>query len=214
MPIHHVKAGDTIQTIARSHGFRQWRRVFEHPKNAQLRATRPDPEVLAEGDSVFVPEVEPRIDEARVDEQTVFVLAPVRRELVVALQDPSGASLAGTPYTLSVDGVDHEGIVAPSGRVRHDIEVEARQAQLVLEIDEDVSMSTTLQIGALEPVETDEGVRARLYNLGFMHDGPHADGPADLAHAMGQFRDARGLPALDDPLSDKAREDLLFAHGA
>ena len=169
MPMHVVEKGETIQTIAKKHGFRQWRRIFEHPNNAKLRRQRPNPDVLAPGDQVFVPELETKTEPARVDEKTVFVLAPVRRELVLCLRDAGDALLAGVPYKLDVEGTTHEGIVDPEGRIRHDIEVDAREATLTLELDDEVTTEIELQIGALDPVDTDEGVRARLYNLGFLH---------------------------------------------
>jgi hypothetical protein len=53
-------------------------------------------------------------------------------------------------------------------------------------------------------------VRARLINLGFIA----GEGEHDLAEPMALFRACHGLPALDDPLSPGAREDLLFAHGS
>ena len=213
MPIHTVEPGETIQTIAKDYGFRQWRRIFEHPQNRRLREERPNPEVLAPGDTVFVPELEPKSEPARVDEETVFVLAKVRRQLVLSLRDADGAGLAGTPYTLRVDETEHHGVVDAQGRIRHDIAVEARSGTLALEVDEDQLVSIELEIGALDPVETDEGVRARLYNLGFMHCTEGEAGP-ELADAMATFRESSGLPPLDDPLSPAAREALLFAHGS
>jgi hypothetical protein len=60
MPFHTVSRSDTLFTIARQHGFRSWRGIYEHPNNALLRQRRPDPMVLAPGDAVFVPDKEPR----------------------------------------------------------------------------------------------------------------------------------------------------------
>jgi hypothetical protein len=214
MPVHVVETSETIQTIAKTYGFRQWRRIFEHAKNASLRELRPNPDVLARGDQVFVPDLETKLEPARVDEKTVFVLAPVVRELVLSLWEPGGTSLAGVPYELDVEGTAHAGIVDPQGRIRHPIDVDARTATLVLELDDEVTAEIELQIGALEPVDTDEGVRARLYNLGFVHASAESGPPPDLADAMALFRECNGLPALDEPMSATAREDLLFAHGS
>lgn len=211
--MHTVVPGETIQTIAKAHGFRQWRRVLHHPTNSQLREGRPNPEVLAPGDHVFVPEREPKSEPAHVDEETVFVLAPTRRELVLSLQGAGWASGAGTPYSLSIEGTENEGIVDSQGRAQHDIAIDARQASLVLELDDDVPAAIELDIGALDPVETEQGVRARLYNLGVVHatgDVRARDGAA----GMTQFRECSGLSRLDEPLSAGAREDLLFAHGS
>ena len=56
---HSVAQGETIQRIAKQHGIANWRAVWQHPHNAELRARRRDPNVLAVGDEVFVPDPEP-----------------------------------------------------------------------------------------------------------------------------------------------------------
>ena len=213
MPMHIAQRSETLQTIAEKYGFRQWQRIFEHPKNAELRRRRPNPEVLAPGDVVFVPTPQPKIDSARVNEKTVFVLASVRRELVLALSDADGNILSGTPYRLSIGGSDQKGFVDSRGLIRHDVDVDVREATLLLEFD-DALTEIVLEIGALDPIETQEGVRARLYNLGYVHTARGLETAPQLQEAMALFRDCSQLPALDDPMSSVAREDLLFAHGS
>lgn len=52
---HAVKKGETIQSIAKKYGFRDWKEVWKHPGNDKLRKTRKDGEGLAPGDTVTVP---------------------------------------------------------------------------------------------------------------------------------------------------------------
>lgn len=47
MPVHTVSANDTLFTIAKQHGFRNWRASYDHPRNEGLPKQRPDPMLLA-----------------------------------------------------------------------------------------------------------------------------------------------------------------------
>ena len=55
MPTHKVAAGESIISIAKDYGF-FWKTVWEHGNNASLKEKRKNPNVLLEGDEVFIPE--------------------------------------------------------------------------------------------------------------------------------------------------------------
>ena len=57
---HTVRENEGMLIIASTFGFRNWRTIYEHHGNAALRATRPNPHILYEGDEVFIPDKEPR----------------------------------------------------------------------------------------------------------------------------------------------------------
>ena len=54
-----VKKGDSLGAIAQAHGIpaRDWKKLYNHPKNAPLRKLRPDPNKIEPKDVVFVPEI-------------------------------------------------------------------------------------------------------------------------------------------------------------
>ena len=54
-----VGPDDSILSIAKAAGF-YWSTVWNHPNNAQLKAQRKVPEVLQQGDQVYVPKAEPK----------------------------------------------------------------------------------------------------------------------------------------------------------
>ena len=53
--IHIVKRGDNLSGLAKRYGLRSWREIYYARCNAQLRARRPDPGSLREGDQVVIP---------------------------------------------------------------------------------------------------------------------------------------------------------------
>ena len=54
--VHEVKQGECLSSIARRFGFRDWKKIYQHPMNADLRQKRPNPNVLHPGDRIFISE--------------------------------------------------------------------------------------------------------------------------------------------------------------
>jgi len=65
-----------------------------------------------------------------------------------------------------------------------------------------------LRLGELEPVDTDEGVRARLNSLGYAAD----DNPDILEIAIGQFQLDNGFEPTGT-IDDQTRKALAQAFG-
>lgn len=57
-PRHIVQKGECLSGIAWEHGFTNWRKIYDHPNNAQFRAERPNPDLIYPGDTLFIPERE------------------------------------------------------------------------------------------------------------------------------------------------------------
>src|SRR5688572_27757886 len=57
MPTKHVVVkGESLSSIARDHGFRNWRRIYDAPENADFRAKHPDPNLIRPGDTLTIPD--------------------------------------------------------------------------------------------------------------------------------------------------------------
>ena len=56
MQVHTVEEGETLDRIARRHGFPTGASLYDHPENAELRARRPDARFIAPGDEVVIPD--------------------------------------------------------------------------------------------------------------------------------------------------------------
>lgn len=50
-----VVSGDTLSGIAARFGLSSWRAIYDHERNAEFRAKRPDPNLIHVGDVLFVP---------------------------------------------------------------------------------------------------------------------------------------------------------------
>lgn len=97
MPRHTVKQGECLMGIALLHGFRDWRRIYEHPENAALRRMRPQPHILHPGDVLFIPERGVKQLGASTGKTHVFKVKQPVRELRLTVKDASGTPLRTSP---------------------------------------------------------------------------------------------------------------------
>lgn len=57
MPTNYtIRPGDTLSKIASSHGFNDYRHIYNHPSNANFRAKRPNPNLIYPGDVIVIPD--------------------------------------------------------------------------------------------------------------------------------------------------------------
>ena len=54
--VHQVSQGECMASIAKKHGYADWRPVYDDACNEPLRESRPEPHILFEGDEVHLPE--------------------------------------------------------------------------------------------------------------------------------------------------------------
>ncbi len=94
-----VRAGDCISSIAFDHGF-FWETLWNHPKNANLKSKRLDPNILKEGDIVHIPDLSLREESRATEKRHRFKLkgAPAKLRLRILEEPkppppPAGASM-------------------------------------------------------------------------------------------------------------------------
>jgi hypothetical protein len=101
---YEVRAGDCVSSIASERGF-FWETIWNHGKNAELKRKRGDPNILKEGDVVFIPARELK-EESRSTEKTHrFRLKGEPAKLKIRLMKPKDeedkedapASSSGSP---------------------------------------------------------------------------------------------------------------------
>jgi len=56
---HVVVEGESLSTIAAAEGFRDFRKLYDAPENAELRKKRPNPNLIRPGDEVVIPDRKP-----------------------------------------------------------------------------------------------------------------------------------------------------------
>lgn len=201
---HIVRAGDCIASIAHAHGFAP-DTLWNHTLNDALRKTRPAGNQLVPGDAVLVPDLRGKTEPGATDRCHCFRRVGVPERLRLQLMDVTGPR-ANIAYVLEIDGGRIEGTTDGEGCLAQPISPAVMRGTLT--VGDEVYV---LQLGHLQPVSTEAGVRARLHNLGFLPDeGAASDA---LTRAIGCFQAHNQLTVTQD-LDQPTRARLEEAHGS
>ncbi|MEM1433475.1 MAG: peptidoglycan-binding domain-containing protein [Pseudomonadota bacterium] len=221
--MHKVKQGECISSIAFKGGLLP-DDLWNHPENAELKKQRKDPNVLATGDLVFVPEKEPAERSVGAGQRHRFRRKAVPEMLRIVLEDSRGEPRADVAYSVDVDGTVVEGITATDGLVEVAIQPDAVECNLYIEPEEEpvaegvgqfallrddgsgydffdassveddaaaeddeapMTEHYVFKLGELDPLESEDGIKQRLVNLGY--------DMSDLGQAVGKFQQDAGL---------------------
>ena len=201
--VHVVREGETLDRIAHAHGIPSGRRLYEHPANAELRERRPDPRFLVPGDEVVIPPDVDRSHRCKTNRRYVFQRIP-EPEVRLRVELADGTILEGLPYELEIDGAVQQGTIPEGGVIRHVVPLHAATGELRVTTPDGQLRAWPLEIGYLEPPQTDVGLQARLANLGH-YFGPldGAAGSVATQAAIEEFQTETkdgglGVPAIHD----------------
>lgn len=209
-----VKQGDHLRKLAHRHGF-DAAEVWEHPKNAELRALRRSFDVLAPGDILFLPtEPRPGFPFTPREKNLYTAKAPVI-EVTLVFKDGE-RPLAQEPYEIHGLG-GAQGEVAShaetdaEGRATLRVPVTAREVSVFFPR---ANVMYPVRIGDMDPETEMSGVKKRLQNLGYLRAdvGPELDEGELVRGAIYAFQAAHGIPC-SGKLDATTREALVTAHG-
>ncbi|MBI2899050.1 MAG: peptidoglycan-binding protein [Planctomycetes bacterium] len=211
-----VRPGDCVESVAFERGF-FWQTLWDDPRNARLKDLRGNPNILLEGDVLHVPDRRAREHSGATESTHRFVRKGVPSRLRLRIVDPASSDRqdrprANAPFRLEIDGRPTLGTTDADGRVDVPIRPDAREGRLILEPGTPRETVLPLQLGHLDPVSEESGVRQRLASLGFDTGDPEQEAVASLESALRAFQQRHGLEVTgqaDAATRDKLRE----AHG-
>ncbi len=185
--------------IAHQYGFSDPLALYDHPENAELKARRTDPNVLAPGDRVFIPEYELKEVERPTGAQHRFVAKRPNRRLRLEVQRADGSPMGNVEYELKFGSVSARGRTSSDGRIEIAIPVDARNARLTLD-----GIAMGVAIGDLDPVREAPdsgigGIQARLQNLGFGCSDRSGELDEATRAAIERFQKSSGLTVTGVP---------------
>jgi len=161
---HTCEKGDSMPKIAAEYGFSDYRTIWELPENAELRDCRRNPNVLAAGDQVVIPDKQDKVVRAATGAKHSYTLKGKATHLRLKLLDFAGAPLKQTQVQITVDGKTSTVTTDDNGLLDQVVPPGAPSAMLTA----DALGTLEVQIGHLDPVEQRSGLLARLYNLGYV----------------------------------------------
>jgi hypothetical protein len=132
MADHVVRRGDCLCSIARAHGFYNYKTIYQHGDNAALRNTRANPNMLVEGDVVKIPDKTAKKVALTLNGTTRFVVKRVPTKLFLVVQDSEGKALEPTKTTLVVGSLKSTTAPSQRGALEYEIPPDATSGTLTL----------------------------------------------------------------------------------
>lgn len=205
---HQSRPGDHLSRVAATYGFRSYGPLWNDPENAELRAKRANPNILAVDDSIHVPElIDQEVD--RPTEQRHRFRAEVHPlEVRLTLKRWTDRPRVDEVQDVLLDGrsapftpVGPGAIAIPIGELTDRVTIKLAAGDL------------TGRIGFLQPVDTLAGQRERLSNLGY--DAGDSSDPKhlDFRSAVEEFQCDHGL-LVDGIVGPQTRGKLVAVHGS
>jgi len=200
---YKVRQGDTIARIAWEKGFADWQSIYSHPDNAALRKKRPNPDILASGDELVIPERKPPVFRLATGKEHKLIVKRPKIHLHLLLSDDDGKPIKNARYEIMLaEGPKSKltGTTDGNGVLKKDIphdEVEVTITAWPPDDPNKQSISWELYVGGLDPLDTPSGIQARLESLGFDCGGETGDiGPA-TEEALLAFRAQQKIDEQD-----------------
>jgi len=196
---YQVQQGDCISSIAYAHGFLP-KTLWQHSDNADLKQKRKDPNALAPGDVVAIPELQLKQESGATAKKHRFQKkgVPAKLKIRVLLNNEPRRN---EKFKLCIDGRWSEGATDGDGFVEHSLPPDARNARLVIG-EGGKQEILELAFGHVDPIDSDEGAAGRLHDLGYStREG--------LSPAVRKFQADNSLRVtgeLDTPTRDKLKQ--------
>ena len=207
MPNHTVKQGECLSSIAAFYGF-FWKTIWSHPANSDLRSRRPNPNLLAPDDVVFIPDLRINEHPGATEQRHKFRRKGVPALLKIRLLN-NGEPRGGAKWTATLDGQSQEGTTAADGTLQLKLPPGCPAGTLHLEDGTEYQ----LLLRELDPLETVSGVQARLNNLGYESGAVDGiDGPI-TTEAVKRFQADNPPLEVDGIVGPKTRARLKEVYG-
>lgn len=180
---HTVQQGEHLSRIAEKYGFHNYLTIWDRPENKDLKEKRVNPNVLAPGDRLFIPDKQTKREHRPTGSKHRFKITEAKLMLRLAVRNLDSKPVANTPCQLIVEGTTFQLTTDGNGKIEQLIPATAETGNLIIG-----DLQVPIKIGHLDPVDQLAGYRARLNNLGY--DAGDADDVNDpqLRSAIEEFQ--------------------------
>jgi Putative peptidoglycan binding domain/LysM domain len=209
-----VKQGDYVSSIAEENGFTDYRILWDHAQNAELKQKRQNPNVLFPGDRLFIPDREERQEACPTDKRHVFKTRKATLRLRLVLEDFLEQPIAGAACDLALPGGTRRLTTDGAGKIDEPIPADTHDAFLLIRgtqtpfQDEQIPV----KIGHLDPIDETSGQAARLANLGYYFAPLDPVDKNEFLSAVEEFQCDHGVK-VDGKCGPGTQAKLKQVHG-
>ena len=158
-----VKEGDCMAQIAFDNGF-LLKTLWMDSQNAELRRVRKNPYLLFSGDRVHIPTRRKGEESCATAARHRFRRKGVPEIMNLKLINPQDQPLQKVDCCITIDGFHSRKTTDQNGNLKIPIPPNSRQVRVILEA---TGEQIPIGLGDLDPIDTLQGVRDRLRNIGF-----------------------------------------------
>jgi hypothetical protein len=197
---HRAASGDCFLSVADGHGFPDWKPVYDHPDNGELKKLRQYGPFLAPGDVVMVPDLKKKQMGVATGQRHTFTIDRIKAKLRINLDAPEKSK-----YELQAGHENQAGAAKKDTAIEAPIPPDLGAGTLVAVLTDDTGerrVEMALAIGHLHPPDTISGIQGRLTNLGYYWgpvDGALGD---ETRAAVARFQAAEKIKVTGDPDQD------------
>jgi hypothetical protein len=198
--IHEVAAGECLSSIGFDTGFFP-QTLWELPENASLREKRESPNILREGDEVYIPDLRTKQQTAAVNLRHRFKRKGIPEILRVRFLDERHQPRAGLTYELKIGGRILKGETDSKGWLQQWIPPDVMEATLLVTDatgETPIEEEYELQLGRLNPSKDSDGIRARLENLGINCGETEEEFSLAISSFQNRYDDLKVTGVADD----------------
>ncbi|MDF1747897.1 MAG: peptidoglycan-binding domain-containing protein [Alphaproteobacteria bacterium] len=209
-----VEAGDSMASIADQTGH-FWEKIWNDPANSELKTARQNPHVLMPGDKVTIPDLTAKSETRQTDLIYTFKRKGVPIQINFTVETQSGKPFPDKAYILKIGRRRYSGRTDSEGKLSQWVAPAAKSGTLTVELDTPgypPLLEKTLNVGYLQPISSDAGIRARLKNLGYLTGMTNDQDTLGLQSAIKRFQVAKQLD-ITGVADDAFRDALLKEHG-
>ncbi|MCK4341527.1 MAG: LysM peptidoglycan-binding domain-containing protein [Phycisphaerae bacterium] len=206
-----VRAGDCMSSIAKKTGH-FWKKVWNDPNNSELKEVRKEPNVLLPKDRVTIPEIETKQEPGETEMRHRFVRRgePAKLRMQICIEDEP---VGNARYNLYIDSHEEEGTTDADGWVETKIPGNAKRGRLVVDAKRQ-ALVFPLNLGGIDPVESNQGVQQRLSNLGYSCGSLDGKLGPKSKTALKRFQVANSHPNPNGEPDEQTRNLLKEKHGS
>jgi hypothetical protein len=210
-----VKQGDYVSKVARQFGFSDYRTVWDHGQNSELKTKRKNPNVLLPGDQLFIPDRELRQEARPTDQRHKFeVHAKPQLQLRLVLEDQFEKPIADANCVLVLEGETRKVTTDGEGRLEEILPPLVHDALLIIQDPQTAfnGLQIPVKVGDMDPVDEISGQEDRLNNLGYFAGSKGDPDDPRFRSAVEEFQCDFGLH-VDGDCGAKTQAKLKQAHG-
>ncbi|MGA2098862.1 MAG: peptidoglycan-binding protein [Candidatus Acidiferrum sp.] len=209
-----VQQGDHLSSIAKDNGFTDYTIIWNHPKNADLKNKRQNPNILLPGDEIFIPDMEEKQESGATDKKHTFKVDKTTLKLRLVLEDIYEKPIAGAQCALLIDGQVYQLTTDGNGKLEQEIPLDAKEGVLTIRGDQTPFANEVLpiKIGHLDPIDEVSGQVARLNNLGYFA-GPVDGSDTDAFNSAVQEFQCDNSLTVDGDCGPQTQSKLKQVYG-